>query len=188
MYRSEIGKYLSTRKQASAIGDEGVSKTGKRGIVEHFLHGFLCVPPANYRQIGFVTHWCILLICSSPIVEPFFLGVNNRVSHFSTFFKNWYATNGSPLWETSIDTTKFFGQFGHHLELAPEQHILQRDLTKNTKEISVYHFFPFNFKFSFCEMSCKCIDQFVWLIRLFWYPYWHSLWHFMSFYKFRKMP
>ena len=114
--------------------------------------------------------------------------IHIRVSHFSTFFKNWYATNGSPLWETSIDTTKFFGQFGHHLELAPEQHILQRDLTKNTKEISVYHFFPFIFKFSSCEMSLKCIDQFVWSIRLFWYPYWHSLWHFMSFYKCHKMP
>ena len=57
----------------------------------------------------------------------------------------------------------YVGTRGCHLmlELAPEQQILQRDLTKNTKEILEYYFFPFIFKFSSCEMSIKGIDQFV---------------------------
>ena len=56
-------------------------------------------------------------------------------------FKNRYATNGSPWWDTSIASSNFFGQFRHHLELAPEQIILQGTLIQNTKEIFVYQFF-----------------------------------------------
>ena len=32
------------------------------------------------------------------------------------------------------------------------------------------------------------IDQFVWSIRFFWYPYWHTLWHFMSYGICHKTP
>ena len=110
-----------------------------------------------------------------------FLMLHIRVSHFSTFFKNWYATNWSPWWDTSIASSKIFGQFRHHLELAPEQIILQGTLIQYTKEILVYQFFWIYFIICSCEKIFKILDQFVWSIRFFWYPYWHTLWHFMSY-------
>ena len=112
----------------------------------------------------------------------------SRVSHFSTFFKNWYATNWSPWWDTSIASSKNFGQFRHHLELAPEQIILQGVLIQYTKEILVYQFFWIYFIICSCEKIFKSLDQFVWSIRFFWYPYWHTLWHFMSYGICHKMP
>ena len=76
--------------------------------------------------------------------------VYTRVSLFSTFFKNWYATNRSPWWHTSIASSKNSGQFRHHLELAPELIILQRTSLQYTKEILVYQFF------GFVSIICSC--------------------------------
>ena len=86
--------------------------------------------------------------------------MGTRVSHFSTFFKNWYATNWSPWWDTSIASSKNFGQFRHHLELAPEQIILQGVLIQYTKEILVYQFFWIYFIICSCEKIFKSLDQF----------------------------
>ena len=58
---------------------------------------------------------------------------------------------------------------------------LQRNLLKNTKEKLVFHFFTFFASLCANLMVNYPIDQFVWSIRFFWYPYCHTLWHFMSY-------
>ena len=59
-------------------------------------------------------------------------------------------------------------------------------LSENTKEILDYQFFPFFATFYSCLIHLKGIDLLVWSMRFFWYPCWHSLWHFMSYGKCQK--
>ena len=58
---------------------------------------------------------------------------------------------------------------------------LQRHSSKNTKEKLTFQFFAFFATFFSILRVHYPIDQFVWSIRFFWYPYRHTLWHFMSY-------
>ena len=58
---------------------------------------------------------------------------------------------------------------------------LQRNMVKNTKENLTFQFFAcFSLFFLVLRVQYP-IAQFVWSIRFFWYPYWHTLWQFMSY-------
>ena len=59
-------------------------------------------------------------------------------------------------------------------------------LSENTKEILDYQFFSFFATFYSCLIHLKSIDHLVWSMRFFWYPCWHSLWHFMPYGKCQK--
>ena len=67
------------------------------------------------------------------------------------------------------------------------QNILQGNLAKNTKKKLEFQFFAFYPLFCSQLMVLNHLDQFVWSRRFFWYPYWHSLWHLMSYGTYHKM-
>ena len=55
------------------------------------------------------------------------------------------------------------------------------------KENLVFQFFGIFAKKCSCSTLLNSIYQFVWSCRLIWYPYCHTLWHFMSYGKCHKM-
>ena len=62
-----------------------------------------------------------------------------------------------------------------------KSHILQRNSLKIQRENWYFSFLHFLEIFFSCPMVFDPMDQFVWSIRFFWYPYWHTVWNFMSY-------
>ena len=75
-------------------------------------------------------------------------------------------------------------------KFAPKKHIFPSLIansfykgicSKIQRKNCFFSFFGFSYKNSFWWMILKFLAQFVWSIRFFWYPYWHTSWHFMPF-------